>query len=70
MIALKITIEKLKYARSSSIIEIFKDKIIIDTLKYWLFENCIVSNFYLVLDFGLFVSMILGILIINIRKLF
>lgn len=69
MIALKITIEKLKYARSSSIIEIFKDKII-DTLKYWLFENCIVSNFYLVLDFGLFVSMILGILIINIRKLF
>lgn len=70
MIALKITIEKLKYARSSSIIEIFKDKIIIDTLKYWLLENCIVSNFYLVLDFGLFVSMILGILIINIRKLF
>lgn len=50
MIALKITIEKLKYARSSSIIEIFKDKII-DTLKYWLFENCIVSNFYF-LDFG------------------
>lgn len=53
MIALKITIEKLKYARSSSIIEIFKDKIIIDTLKYWLLENCIVSNFYF-LDFGLF----------------
>lgn len=51
MIALKITIEKLKYARSSSIIEIFKDKIIIDTLKYWLLENCIVSNFYF-LDFG------------------